>query len=69
MGVKASSFPKVPIDFGYRDSTYFTELTLELYAYDTSSCLAVFNGGTPRLVDRSAVTTLTDALDSLFTEE
>ena len=22
-GVKASSFPKVPIDFGYRDSTYF----------------------------------------------
>lgn len=53
----------------YRDSTYFTELTLELYAYDTSSCLAVFNGGTPRLVDRSAVTTLTDALDSLFTEE
>lgn len=23
MGVKASSFPKVPIDFGYRDSTYF----------------------------------------------
>lgn len=53
----------------YRDSTYFTELTLELYAYDTSSCLAVFNGGTPRLVDRSAVTTLTDALDNLFTEE
>lgn len=53
----------------YRDSTYFTELTLELYAYDTSSCLAVLNGGTPRLVDRSAVTTLTDALDSLFTEE
>ena len=53
----------------YRDSTYFTELTLELYAYDTSSCLAVFNGGRPRLVDRSAVTTLTDALDNLFTEE
>ena len=22
-GVKVSSFPKVPIDFGYRDSTYF----------------------------------------------
>ncbi len=22
-GVKASSFPKVPVDFGYRDSTYF----------------------------------------------
>lgn len=53
----------------HRDSTYFPELTLELYAYDTSSCLAVFNGGTPRLVDRSAVTTLTDALDDLFAEE
>lgn len=53
----------------HRDSTYFSQLTLDLYAYDTSSCLAVFNGGTPRLVDRSAVTTLTDGLDDLFAEE
>lgn len=53
----------------YRDTTYFAQLTLDLYAYDTSSCLAVFDGGAGRLVDRSAVSGLTDTLDDLFTED
>lgn len=52
----------------YRDTAYFTQMTLDLYACDTNSCLAVFDGGAGRLVDRSAVSSLTDALDDLFAE-
>lgn len=53
----------------YRDTTYFAQMTLDLYACDTSSCLAVFDGGAGRLVDRSAVSGLTDVLNDLFAED
>lgn len=44
----------------------FAELTLTLYAWDTGSCLASFSGEGSRLVDRSAVTDLTEQIQALF---
>ena len=46
----------------------FAELTLTLYPWDTSSCLAAFSGEGSRLVDRSAVTDLTEQIQALFSE-
>lgn len=47
----------------------FGELTLAIYPRDTGSCLAAFTGEGSRLVERSAVTSLAEQLQSLFEGE
>lgn len=55
------------VSFTIRRSTGdFSQLTLTLSAWDTGSCLAALTGESPRLVDRSAVTELTEALAALL---
>ena len=44
----------------------FSQLTLTLSSWDTGSCLASFTGESSRLVDRSAVTSLTEQIQALF---
>lgn len=46
----------------------FDQLTLTLSAWDTASCLASLTGEPDRLVDRSAVNTLTGLAEELFSE-
>ena len=44
----------------------FAELTLALYPWDTGSCLASLTGESGRLVERSAVNSLTEQIQALF---
>ncbi len=44
------------------DNERYPEITLELYRYDGSSCLAVLNGEPVALVERAAVTDLVEAV-------
>lgn len=60
--------PLVTFTFHRNTEDAFAELTLTLSAWDTGSCLASFSGEGSRLVDRSAVTDLTEQVQALFTE-
>lgn len=46
----------------------FVQVTLTLSVWDTSSCLASLTGESSRLVDRSAVTELTEQIQALFAQ-
>lgn len=58
----------VSFTFHRNTEDQFAQLTLTLSAWDTGSCLASFTGEGSRLVDRSAVTGLTEQIQTLFTE-
>jgi len=64
----AGDEPLLTFTFHRNTGDDFAELTLALYAWDTSSCLATFSGEGSRLVDRSAVTDLTEQIQALFEE-
>lgn len=57
----------VSFTFHRNTEDQFAQLTLTLSAWDTGSCLASFTGEGSRLVDRSAVTDLTEQIQALFT--
>ncbi|WP_162612168.1 hypothetical protein [Flavonifractor sp. An306] len=57
----------VSFTFHRNTEDQFAQLTLTLSAWDTGSCLASFTGEGNRLVDRSAVTDLTEQIQALFT--
>ena len=57
----------VSFTFHRNTEDQFAQLTLTLSAWDTGSCLASFTGEGSRLVDRSAVTGLTEQIQTLFT--
>ena len=57
----------VSFTFHRNTEDQFAQLTLTLSAWDTGSCLASFIGEGSRLVDRSAVTDLTEQIQALFT--
>lgn len=63
----ADDSPLVTFTF-HRNTDDFGQLTLTLYPWDTGSCLAVFTGESGRLVDRSAVTDLTEQIQALFAQ-
>lgn len=63
----ADGSPLVTFTF-HRNTNDFSQLTLTLYPWDTGSCLAVFTGESGRLVDRSAVTDLTEQIQALFAQ-
>lgn len=63
----ADDSPQVTFTF-HRNTDDFGQLTLTLYPWDTGSCLAVFTGESGRLVDRSAVTDLTEQIQALFAQ-
>ena len=56
----------VSFTFHRNTEDQFAQLTLTLSAWDTGSCLASFTGEGSRLVDRSAVTDLTEQIQALF---
>lgn len=56
----------VTVTFHRNTGDAFGELTLSLSAWDTGSCLAAFSGEGSRLVERSAVTGLTEQIQALF---
>ena len=60
--------PRVSFTFHRNTDDDFSQLTLTLYAWDTSSCLASLTGEGSRLVDRSAVNDLVEQLQTLFAE-
>lgn len=60
--------PLVSFTFHRNTEDAFSQLTLTLSAWDTGSCLASFTGEGSRLVDRSAVTDLTEQIQALFAE-
>lgn len=64
----AGDEPLLTFTFHRNTGDDFAELTLTLYAWDTGSCLASFSGEGSRLVDRSAVTDLTEQIQALFEE-
>lgn len=64
----AGEEPLLTFTFHRNTGDDFAELTLTLYAWDTGSCLASFSGEGSRLVDRSAVTDLTEQIQALFEE-
>lgn len=64
----AGEEPLLTFTFHRSTGDDFAELTLTLYAWDTGSCLASFSGEGSRLVDRSAVTDLTEQIQALFEE-
>lgn len=64
----AGEEPLLTFTFHRSTGDDFAELTLTLYAWDTGSCLASFSGEGNRLVDRSAVTDLTEQIQALFEE-
>ncbi|MBM6724037.1 DUF4340 domain-containing protein [Pseudoflavonifractor phocaeensis] len=57
----------VSFTFHRNTEDQFAQLTLTLSAWDTGSCLASFTREGNRLVDRSAVTDLTEQIQALFT--
>lgn len=56
----------VSFTFHRNTEDQFAQLTLTLSAWDTGSCLASLTGESSRLVDRSAVTDLTEQIQTLF---
>lgn len=64
----AGDKPLLTFTFHRNTGDDFAELTLTLYVWDTGSCLASFSGEGNRLVDRSAVTDLTEQIQALFEE-
>ena len=56
----------VSFTFHRNTEDQFAHLTLTLSAWDTGSCLASLTGESSRLVDRSAVTDLTEQIQTLF---
>ena len=49
----------------YLDNENFPQVKIQLYRYDGSLCLAVIDGETVSLVDRSAVMELVEAVQSI----